>query len=272
MKNKILIFLLFIGVFASAQDSIRLKLYRENVGTTYYIYADNDEVAPISLEYKYTAENMSSSLKDKSVIVIPPKSKKFLVSELKSIDKKKGTKFNYNVFYVLGDVNVSSAETDFTYLLPFDRNKKYRVYQGYNGKFSHANAFSIDFSLQIGDKVFASRAGKVAQVVTGNNKNCVTNDCAKFNNKILILHNDGTFAEYVHLKQNGSVVKLGDEVLQGQHIGYSGNTGWSQGPHLHFSVFVPTINGERKYIKTKFLTAENKEPVYLLQEKSYSRN
>ena len=272
MRTIFTLFFIAIYSFSFGQDSIQLKIYKENVGKTLVLYADNAELAPVSVEYNFTAENMNSSLANKSLAIIPANSKKFLLTELKAVDPKKGTHFNYNVFYVLGDVNVDFSEKDFAYTLPFSKNKKYSVYQGYDGKFSHQNAKSLDFSLKIGDEVFAARDGKVVQVLVNNTKNCLTSDCAKFNNKIIILHNDGTFAEYVHLKQNGSVVKIGDTILEGQLIGYSGNTGWSKGPHLHFSVYTPKINGERNYIKTKFKVNGNSKPIYVEEKKQYSRS
>lgn len=271
MKQAFIIVIAFLSQFFSAQDNLQLKLYRETGEKNYFIYADNNEFAPISLEFSYTATNMSSSLSNKSVIIIPAKSKKFLVTELTSIDPKKGTSFKYDVFYVFGDVNAKHSENDLAYYLPFEKNKKYLVYQGYNGNFSHQNANSIDFSLQIGNKVHAAREGKVVQVVTQNNQNCTTKNCAQFNNKIIILHTDGTFAEYVHLKQNGATVKIGDEISKGQLIGFSGNTGWSKGPHLHFSVFTNRIDGGRNYIKTKFQTDTSSKPIYLEEKKQYSR-
>ncbi|MBC7556697.1 MAG: M23 family metallopeptidase, partial [Chryseobacterium sp.] len=214
---------------------------------------------------------MSSTLEDKSVKVIPPKTKRVVITELKSIDPKKGTHFEDNVYYVLGDVNIVSSNKNFIYDLPFAKNKTYEIYQGYNGFFSHQSAYSLDFSLKNSDQVFASRAGKVVQIVTKNNQNCPRKECAKFNNEIILMQSDGTLAEYVHLKQNGSVVKLGDDVLQGQLIGYSGSTGWTNGPHLHFSVFVNKIDGQRSYIKTKFRTSKSSAE-YLLEKKSYLKN
>ena len=60
---------------------------------------------------------------------------------------------------------------------------------------------------------------------------------------ILVYHSDGTFAQYAHFKKNGVLVKVGDTVKKEQIIGYSGNTGMSTEPHLHFAVYKPTING-----------------------------
>ncbi|MEC5156144.1 M23 family metallopeptidase [Chryseobacterium sp. MP_3.2] len=272
MLKGVVFILLTFSTCLYSQDSINLKIYRETAEKTYILYVDNAEHAPISLEYSYTAENMGSSLPTKSVTVIPALAKRFLLTELKTLDPQKKTHFNYTVYYVLGDVNVDFKEKNISYTLPFSPQKKHSIYQGYGGRFSHEAAKALDFSLQIGEAVHAARAGKVVQNFTSNSKRCLTKECAKFNNKITILHDDGSLAEYVHLKQNGSVVKNGSQVHEGQLIGYSGNTGWSMGPHLHFSVYTPKIDGGRNYIKTKFKVSGQAKPIYLEEKKTYSRS
>lgn len=58
-------------------------------------------------------------------------------------------------------------------------------------------------------------------------------------NGIILDHRDGTFSLYSHMQKDGSVVNQGDEVEAGQQIGYSGNTGCSCAPHLHFEIYKP---------------------------------
>jgi len=61
----------------------------------------------------------------------------------------------------------------------------------------------------------------------------------------LTWQNDGNRyrALYFHLRQeNGRLVSQGDQVRPGQHIGYTGNTGNSSGPHLHFEI---EVNGRK---------------------------
>lgn len=52
---------------------------------------------------------------------------------------------------------------------------------------------------------------------------------------VFIKHNDGFVTIYEHLLKDIPVL-MSQRVLQGQVIGFSGNTGNSTGPHLHFEV------------------------------------
>ena len=57
-----------------------------------------------------------------------------------------------------------------------------------------------------------------------------------FGNLIIINHGGGIETYYAHL--NRRLVRTGEQVFQGQHIGDVGSTGRSTGPHLHFEVRV----------------------------------
>jgi hypothetical protein len=61
-------------------------------------------------------------------------------------------------------------------------------------------------------------------------------------NYILIDHGNGEYARYCHLRQE-ILVKVGDQVKQGDKIGYVGNSGQSMEPHLHLELLdSPDIN------------------------------
>lgn len=145
-----------------------------------------------------------------------------------------------------GSYPFTKYDTSYNYALPFKKGKRYRIMQGHFGNFSHNSNFSkyaIDIRMNEGQPVCAMRDGIVIKVKKNSKEG--GNDMRFYDkaNYILIYHKDGTFSQYVHLKYNGAVVRENDSVKKGQVIGYSGNTGYSTAPHLHFGVFKPTISG-----------------------------
>jgi len=53
---------------------------------------------------------------------------------------------------------------------------------------------------------------------------------------LLIEHDNGLSTLYAHLSR--VAVREGERVTRGQEVAYTGNTGYSTGPHLHFEVLV----------------------------------
>lgn len=85
----------------------------------------------------------------------------------------------------------------------------------------------IDFGVPSGTKVLAAADGKVIGV--GNNGRYA------YGRWIAIDHGNGLVTMYGHLSSQSK--KKGDKVQKGDTIAKSGNTGYSTGPHLHFTVF-----------------------------------
>lgn len=90
--------------------------------------------------------------------------------------------------------------------------------------------FAIDFRMDVGTIITASRAGKVVFVEESGI------DGAFPNNKVVIKHSDGTYGQYMHLTFAGALVETGDDVQPGDEIALSGATGLAGYPHLHFVV------------------------------------
>lgn len=143
----------------------------------------------------------------------------------------------------MGPVKVSPDDT-FLYRLPFENGTKHLVTKGFNQPPTHlgASQFSIDWDMPEGTRILAARDGLVVDVVDQLSQNGGA-ELAEKANAVWVLHADGTSSVYQHLKLHGSAVKIGQQVKAGELIGYSGNTGWSTGPHLHFCV-VRVIDGK----------------------------
>ncbi|SHJ59734.1 M23 family metallopeptidase [Aquimarina spongiae] len=268
---KIMVFLLVALFSYTAIAQKNFKLYYEETESGFIILADNDEYSPVSAKMNFRLENLTSSNGNNKVFVVPAQTKKHIITELNVVDRRKPLKLGFESAYNHGDHTLNTYDKDFEYHLPFAKGKTFWLSQGYNGAISHQNEYALDFKMPMSAKIHAARDAVVIEVQQSYEKRCTTQDCAKFNNYILVYHSDGTFAEYTHIKKNGSVVKVGDKIKQGQFIGYSGDVGWATGPHLHFVVFFQRLK-ERVTLKTKFLTGKGKQAIQLIEKEQYTRD
>ncbi|MBU3925746.1 peptidoglycan DD-metalloendopeptidase family protein [Patescibacteria group bacterium] len=89
----------------------------------------------------------------------------------------------------------------------------------------------IDFRASIGTPIKSSNSGVIIGI-GDTDKQCGGVSYGKW---VLIEHPNNLSTLYAHL----SLIKVsnGQQIETGQIIGYSGNTGYTTGPHLHFAVF-----------------------------------
>lgn len=113
----------------------------------------------------------------------------------------------------------------------------YRIHPLYFTKHLHTG---IDFATDIGTPVYATADGVVEFAQMGYN--------GGFGNLVKLDHSFGFRTYYAHL--NKIVVTHGSFVKKGQLIAYSGNSGASTGPHLHYEVrFLGNVLDPKNFIE-----------------------
>jgi murein DD-endopeptidase MepM/ murein hydrolase activator NlpD len=101
--------------------------------------------------------------------------------------------------------------------------------QLYNG----AGHNGVDFAVSIGTPIKVALSG----VIKGFGNTDTACPGTSYGKWILVEHSNGLSTLYAHLSTFSINAVVGQEVSTGQVIGYSGNTGYSTGPHLHFTVY-----------------------------------
>jgi murein DD-endopeptidase MepM/ murein hydrolase activator NlpD len=195
----------------------------------------NPYLVTLSLDFEKLT-NLKANLTLPLYIELPGKTKKTILT-LSPIVQSATTDYQSSYGWVKGSA-FAVHDDSYVYRLPFAAGMTVRVSQGYNGGLSHKglSAYAIDFSLPIGTPIYAAREGEVVGVDVSSNLGGASPAYRPYMNYVNIRHSDGTLGNYYHLKFGGSAVKIGDTVKQGQLIAYSGNTGYTTAPHLHFSV------------------------------------
>ncbi len=208
-----------------------------------FVYINNRLSGPMQVQLSAGREtrNMEAQPALPVTYLLEPKQRK-LVTRLQAIDANAPMIRDLQSRGIPGDPHAIPDEL--TYSLPVDENSQWALGQEFNGEYSHndeQNRYAVDFIVPVGTPVLAARSGIVMETIgsydAGGQNAKIYASRANF---IRILHDDGSMALYAHLKENGVLVLPGERVGLGDVIGYSGNTGFSSGPHLHFVLQINT--------------------------------
>ena len=111
----------------------------------------------------------------------------------------------------------------------------------------------VDFSLEVGNPVHATGDGKIKYTKSS---------LSGYGKQVHIDHDFGFQTKYGHLDK--ILVKKGQQVKRGDLIGYSGNSGKSTAPHLHYEVIKNGIKVNPIHYFSRDLSADEYEEILRL--------
>ncbi|MFS8581806.1 MAG: peptidoglycan DD-metalloendopeptidase family protein [Limnochordales bacterium] len=105
----------------------------------------------------------------------------------------------------------------------FDWPTRGRISSRYGPRWGRMH-YGLDLAVPIGTPIYAAANGTVTHA----------GSMGTYGILVIIDHGNGVETRYAHLSR--TAVRVGQRVSRGQLIAYSGNTGNSTGPHLHFEI------------------------------------
>lgn len=224
-------------LFGSAPEQQR-TVFIEKRGTPDRpeLYVVNQNQAPVEVRFALTRRDNVDAPAIPEQWIVPGKGR-LKLAELRPQRAGAPMKYDYNLRWQLGDPRARPA--DFAYRPPLPAQGQFTIAQGFDGGYSHntpGSRYAVDIGMPIGTGIRAARGGEVVSVQDSFGAGGNSVSYRSQTNSLYILHDDGTFGVYAHLRQGSALVRPGQRVQAGQIVAQSGNTGYSTGPHLHFAV------------------------------------
>jgi len=198
----------------------------------------NNLWGPVELELAlHEVENVSSEPPLPARLVIPGQTEQRLL-KIWATDPSKGFSFRLSYQPMLGPP-LDQLPAEVNYYPPFPLGLEFPISQGFDDDTTHSeppNQYAVDIVMPIGTPILAARSGVVMDMEDDFHGAAQQERYLTRSNHVRILHDDGTMAVYAHLQANSLRVREGAKVKRGQWIANSGNTGYSNGPHLHFVI------------------------------------
>lgn len=250
----------------TARKAFHVFTKRDGENTRFYV--DNREANEVTATFEVQMVNLKGTTNFPFSSTYPANqvTEAFTLSPVNPGDQ---WNYSYTSHYTVGST-LATHDNAYIYRLPFAPGSTHKVTQGYNGHYSHhgSDQYAIDFKMPVGTPIHAARGGIVAKVKDDSNKGGADRKYENHANYVLIRHDDGTLGNYAHLAKGGVKVVVGQRVQAGELIALSGNTGFSSGAHLHFSVFKTKDGKGRVSIPVKFETADDTS-ITLVEGKTY---
>jgi len=236
--------------FAFDGGQLEFELYRR--GNRIVQVARNRYAAPVMIKWTMTAfDNVAPVSPIEGVAYLPAApsplgvGQTVVLGELDVLDGAQRYRRELSFRARFGDPR--AHPTDYVYRLPYPHGLTFSILQGFHGTFSHrgSNEFAVDIDCPVATPVLATRPGVVIAANAAAQGAGTTTDFVEYKrtNFVLVMHDDGTLGEYMHLSPSGIEVKPGQRIERGQELALSGNTGFSSTPHLHFQVMTAGDDG-----------------------------
>ncbi len=236
-----------------SKNIVCVETQQTDQGVTFTV--KNLETYEVTVTLNATLKNMRADVELPLTATYAPKSAT-TVATITVADPQKIWRWDYRFDWTFGALGVTHDDT-VVYELPYAVGKSFKVLQGFRGKFSHTgdDLYAVDWEMPEETPVRAARGGRVVGVRDSFREGAPKDSLRDFANFVMIKHDDGTIGEYDHFRKDGVIVKVGDEVRAGDLIGYSGNVGFTTGPHLHFVVYRALDGKKRQSFPIRFRTA-----------------
>jgi len=224
---------------ALAEDTYPFKVESRRSGKQYEVMAINGGRAPIYVKLALTQSDNIDSSRPWPIRQLVAPGQTVELTRVHAADGTRAYSFNFKHTWLYGDP-AAKPDANAKYRLPFASGLAFPIHQAPGGPLTtHDNIYSreaVDIIMPVGTPIVAARAGYVIMNIRPYDTGKLEPDYLDKANLVRIIHDDGTWADYVHLQKYSSNVAPGMRVEAGTQIGLSGSSGYSSQPHLHFVV------------------------------------